>query len=259
MARPPSIARQLDRCDVCGKKTHKKNLVRTNMDFLAGEANNYLLYSSYNASGWTAVTASDQGTPSIGPYADVARVVVSDDNTATESFGSQTWGGSGTLRSTDAIDASTWTSLVFAVDLGPYHRETSPETTFTLGLCDSDGSNKELQKTVVTSGSLRAWFTINIADLPVSKTSSALYFYVSATAVGKNWWVDRMQVEKNATRPGTFVPTSGTAVDRVDTPMMTVRKVCANCREPLFKKSERYGRVAEQRTDAPVSVDIQEV
>jgi len=261
MARPPSIARQLDRCDVCGRKIHKKNLVSTNVAFLAAEASNYALYSSYNSSFWTVDTSSDSGVISIGPYADRSRVSVDDSNTSTEILGSQTWEGAGTLRSSTGIDASAWTSLVFAADIGPYERETIPKTVFALGLCDSDGSNKEAQASFSLRGSIRAWFTINIADLPSGKDSSDLYFYINATpdTTGNQWWADRLQVEKDATKLGTFAPTSGTAVDRTDTASMTMRNVCANCREPLLSKSERYGRVAEQRTDEPITVDIQEI
>ena len=260
MAGPSAIARQLDRCDICGRKVHKKDLVRTNIDALAVGGSNYLIESSYGTS-WTIATASDAGAISSGPYADVMRVSIDDSNNTTEVFGSQTWSGSGVLRSNTAIDASTWTSLVFVADMGPYDRETSPEISFKIGLCDSDGSNKEQYGLWLVNSSTRAWFTFNIADTPVSKSSNALHFYISATAVGKKWWVDRMQVIKDAThiRDNAFIPTTGAAVDRVDTPIMLTRKVCDRHREELLSKSERYGRIAEQRSDEPIAVDIQEV
>jgi hypothetical protein len=129
-----------------------------------------------------------------------------------------------------------------------------------VGLCDSDGSNKEEQATFTTSGSVRAWFTIDIADLPAGKDSSTLYFYITATPSGSNyWWADRLQVTKNATERETFAPTTGAAVDRTDTRMMTMRKVCENCREVLLSRSEQYGKTAEQRTDEPVEVYQQEI
>ena len=254
-----AIGRQLDRCDVCGVKIHKQDLVRTNMSFLGVAGSNYLLYSAYNATGWTVDTATDAGAISVGPYADRARVRISDDNTRTEVDGTQTWLGSGVLRSITGIDASAWDSLVFAADIGPYFRETSPETTFTLGLCDSDGTNKELLATYTTAGSIRAWYALDIADVPAGKDDSDLYFYISVTAVGKNWWADRLQVSKDIPRVGAFIPTSGSSVDRVDTPLMTVRKVCSNCREPLLSKTEQYSKIAEQRTEEPISLDIQEI
>ena len=39
-----AIARQLDRCDICGRKVHKKDLVRTNIDTLAVGGSNYLIH-----------------------------------------------------------------------------------------------------------------------------------------------------------------------------------------------------------------------
>lgn len=251
-----AIGRQLDRCDVCGAHVLRKDLVRTQVEFLAPEASNYLTYSSYSASGWSC-DASDAGAISIGPYAGEARVVIDDSNTSTESFGSQTWDGSGTLRSTSAVDASSWTSLVFAVDAGPYHQETSPEMTFTIGLCDSDGSNTEQQASFTTPGQIRAWFTLNISAIPAGKSASGLYFYISTTSSNK-WFADRMQVAKNATAMAQFAPTLGSAVDRTDTPSMTMRKVCKRCREPLLSKKDRYGRHSEIRTERPIAVDIQE-
>ena len=250
-----ATARQLDRCDVCGIKIHKHDLVRTNMAFLASAGNNYIQQSSY-ASGWLC-DASDAGTISSGSYADRMRIVVSDDNTRTESFGVQTWDGAGTFYGLGA-DISSWTSFVFAADVGPYDRETSPEMTFTLGLIDSDGNNPVVYRTVITAGSTRAWFTLNIADLPAGKTAAALYPYVATTSTNK-WWVDRLQLEKDVVKLGTFVPTLGSSVDRIDTRMMTVRKVCPDCREPLLSKTERHGKLAEQRTEEPIALDIQEI
>ena len=250
-----AIGRQLDRCDVCGVKIHKQDLVRTNMDFLAAAGNNYIQQSSY-ASGWLC-DASDAGTISSGPYADRMRVVISDDNTSTESFGVQTWDGAGTFYGLGA-DVSSWTRFVFSADVGPYDRETSPETTFTIGLIDTDGLNKEVQRTITTSGALRVWFTMDVADIPAGKSASNLRPYI-ATATTNKWWVDRLQLEKDVSRYGAFIPTTGSSVDRTDTAMMTVRKVCPDCREPLLSKTEQYSKIAEQRTDEPIALDIQEV
>jgi len=255
-----AIGYQLDRCDVCGKKVHRRDLVRTQVEFLAAEGSNYLNYSSYNVSGWTIRTAADAGVISIGPYADRARVRVADDNTLTEILGSQTMTGTGALTTDQGIDASSWTSLVFAVDVGPYHRSTSPELTVVLSLCDSDGSsNLETLATFTTKGDMRAWGTIDIADMPASKSSSELYFRVDVTpATGEKWWVDRMQVAKDMVKLGTFVPTSGASVDRIDTTMMTMRKVCTNCRERILSKTEQRGKIAEIRTEQPVDIMNQE-
>ena len=252
---------QMDRCQVCGQRTRKIDLVRTNVDFLAADGSNYFLQSSYASSFWTVDTAVDAGLISMGPFADESRVVIGDDNTTTESFGSQTWTGSGVFRSIVAVDASAAISLVFAADIGPYQQESVPSTAFTFGLCDSDGSNKEQLSSWTVTGNQRAWYTMDIADVPAGKSSAALYFYVSVVAVGKKWWIDRIQLIKDAVsiKSEAFVPTAGSAVDRVDTPMMTVRKVCRECFEKPRLRSEQYNREAEQRTEDPVAVDIQEV
>lgn len=261
MSKPPAIAMQLDRCDVCGKKIHKRNLVRTNVEFLAAGGSNYFDYSSYDSTFWTIDTATEAvaTVASIGPYADRARVSIAEDNTRTEILGSKTLTDSGTVRTSSSVDVSSWTSMVFVLDIGVRERETTQTATIAIGTCDSDGSNKVQAASYSITGSMRAWAVIYPADIT---DSSAAYFYVTATVdTDISWWLDRMQLIKNATNPmgEAFIPTSGATVDRVDTPMMTVRKVCPDCREPILSKSERFGKIAERRTDEPISVDIQEV
>jgi hypothetical protein len=251
------LPHQLDRCDICGKKTHKIDLVRTNVDFLAAGGYNDVQQSSADA-GFTC-SATPAGNISYGNYCDRARVSVGDDNTTSIVHGIRTWDGAGVLR-TNGVIAGSWTSLVFAADVGPYEQETSPEMTFDVGLIDSDGSNKELVRSFTISAGMRIWFTINIADLPASKSSGNFACYIE-TASSNKWWADRLQIIKNATslHGQAYVPTSGSTIDRIDTPMMTVRKVCKSCFEKPWKRSEQYNRSAEQRTEDPVAVDIQEV
>ena len=255
-----AIGRQLDRCDVCGKKVHKVDLVRTQVAFLAPAGSNYLTYSSYNASGWTADTMSASTSTSIGVYADRSRVRTTDDNTSTGILGPTTWDGAGTLRSSSAIVASSWTSLVFAADVGPYERETDPSMTFLAGLCDSAGANKSQQLSVTTKGATRLWFTVDIADVPATLAAATLYFYITTSSTNE-WWADRLQVIKDATclQGQAFIPTFGASVDRVDTASMTMKKVCGSCREPLLSKTNSRNRRPEKRSEEPVTTVIQEI
>ena len=48
--RPEAKALQLDRCEVCGNKTHRSNLVRTQVEFLRVKSENYFTYSYYDGS-----------------------------------------------------------------------------------------------------------------------------------------------------------------------------------------------------------------
>ena len=248
-----AIGRQLDRCSVCGKKVHKRDLVLTQVDFMSPSGSNYINYSSYSASGWTTSGLTDKGVISIGPYADRARVVISDDNTRTESFGSQTWSGDGHLYTSDSLDVSSWTSLVFAADVGPYHRSTSRGLTVILQSCQSDGTVDDTIATWTIDSDTRVWGTINVADM--TGTTSAAYFRIDATPdTGQYWWVDRVQVIKDVSKLGTFIPTSGSSVDQAGARSMTMQKVCSHCYEPLLSRTEQFNRRAEQRTDDPVSV-----
>ena len=88
-----------------------------------------------------------------------------------------------------------------------------------------------------------------------------MYFYISVTNAGE-WWVDGLQLEVDTDdgKPETFVSASGAAVSN-QTPqaMITVRKVCPRCFEPLLSKSERYRRVNEKPVADPVPAEIQEI
>jgi hypothetical protein len=259
VSKPPVIGRQLDRCDICGKKVHKINLVRTNVEFLAPEATNYIS-SSETSSGWLTDGLANAGSISIGPYVDEARLSVGDDNTVTLINGVQTWDGAGSLLSGGAIvNDGVWDTIVFSADIGPYERETEPEINISIGLCDSDGSNKVEFASYKRSSGARMWFAATRAEVvSAGKNPNTVYFYITNSNANK-WWASRIQVERDATRPGAYAAVTTAGIDRIDTPMMTMRKVCKSCYEPLLSKTNQYNRESEQRTDEPISVWIQEV
>lgn len=268
-----SLPHQLDRCDICGRKTHKIDLVRTNVDFLAAAGSNYFDYSSYNSSFWTVSNGTDSGVVAVGPFADRARIRVSDDNTSTEILGSQTWtvgAGIGAYSGffqmvSSAVDISSWTSFTVSFDFGYYQQDQTSQRVMVYAYIkdaseNSSGVIKRFQG-VYPSG--RYWWYSKISDIDSDvDLSTAKFYLVFATYTGEEKiWVDRMQLEKNpdTSRMGAFVPTSGASVDRIDTRSMTVRKVCDDCFESPWKRSEQYNRQAEQRVEEPVAVQIQGV
>ena len=272
MSKVQAIARVKDSCDVCGRDVHRKDLVRTQVRFLNAHGSNYFLTSSYNSSYWNC-NATDKGNLACGPT-DGGRVKVSFDNTVTEALGAQTWSGTGkVMRSTSAVDASTWTTFVVSAEVGPWftwsagdsefdggHEAQTAELSITMGLCDSDGNNKTSERTWTgLRTQQRVWCSVTVADIASPLSSSAVYVYWTVTVTGSGYWyIDSMQIEKNATSPGTFKPTAGAAVDITDTKSMAVRKVCPNCWEPLLKESEQYGK---PRTEVEPSIpsEMQEV
>ena len=264
-----AIGRQLDRCDICGKKVHKKDLVLTNVDFMSPSGSNYFPYSSINAGGWTIGTGTDAGVISTGPYCDRARISISDDNTATEILGSQTitagagYGDySGYISvNTDALDISAFTSFTMSFDFGFYQQETdvAPVTVFVY-ITNGDGSGTTLIRRIIRfKESGRFWCTANTADL-TSTTLNSVKFYIGIGTYtgGEQMWIDRIQLEKDVSKMGTFIPTSGSSVDQVGTRSMTMQKVCGHCYEPLLSRTEQFNRRAEQRVDEPVTVWNQE-
>ena len=265
MSRPPAIARQLDRCDVCGKKIHRKDLVRTQMRYVKFEGTNYLLYSSYNSSFWSC-DASDVSTIGMGPHGDESRVQIALDNTVSQISGSQSWSGTGTFRSTTATDLSSLTTFTFSCELGPLYSYSSnvgsiAELTVAMGICDEDGNNKDLQRTWSGLRSqTKCWYNMDVADIASPLSSSTVYFYITVTVSGTNYWfVDDLTVEGGKTAPTTFLKAAGAAISNsADAKSMAVVKACKNCREPLLRESEQFGRPHEEY-EAPISSDPQEV
>lgn len=262
--KPEANGWQLDRCEVCGDKMHRRNLVRTQVEFLRPKSENYFSYSSYDGTYWVVDDAVDAGLISFGTQLDETRLALADDNTFSVVGGIQTWTGNGTIR-TETLSPNLDTSgdVVFSLEFGPNYRNTSPSSTVVLGVCNSDGSVKQAVKTYTdVSGSSRLWFSEDAGTLIGYGLGSGnqFYFYAQVTNAG-NWWIDRLQLEKNPPNsvPGPFEKTSGTLVsNQSDTQMVTSRKVCADCFENVLKKSEQYGKTSEPPSDGPVDTHAQE-
>lgn len=259
MSHPPAIARVLDRCDVCGQKIHRQELVRTPVRYLRPAAQNLLPYSSYSASGW-ACDATDKSTLQIGTRADKTRFKVGYGTDVTILNGVQTWQGDGTYRTITSIDLSSATKATVSAVVEPYYKSQEPLLQVTMGLCDSDGANKTSERSWVTSSGTRMWYTVTVADIATPLDASAVYIYFDVTPETDQYWaIEDAQVELDATgdRPGEFVKTSGAAVTTaVDTETMTMRKVCPRCYEPLMEKSEQFGR-PRREVEPPIPDDMQ--
>jgi len=262
--RPKPYGGQLDRCQVCGDKYHRENLVRTPVEFLQGEGSNLFTNSTYNGIYWVVDTSSDEGEISYGVHKDEARTSVSDDNVVSVVNGVQTWEGSGTLRSTSpssTLDPGSYAT--FSLWIGPYERNTSPSMSIDLGITNSDGSSGQKIRTWNINGDKRIWFTEAVATLSAAGLGDAgeFYFYADVTNDGK-WWADKMQLEQTTSsdaKPGTFVTSSGAATTyATDTAMVTNRKVCRRCFETVWKKSQEIGRTNESPVAPPVRPFSQE-
>ena len=259
------LARQLDRCDVCGKKIHRHRLVRTNMRFLQPAGSNYFAYSSYSSS-YHSCSASDVSTITIGPHADKSRTRVDTDNTVSYVDGTQTWSGSGTFRTTTSVDVSSLTNFTVSAAIGQQlswssNVASASDLTVAMGLCDGDGNNKALQRTFTGVNAMqRLWFTMAVADIESPLSSSGIYVYFTVTIDGTDYWfIDDISLEGDKTSPDQFITTSGTAkTSQTATKKMTMVKVCSSCREPLLLESEQFGRPFEEE-EPPIGVDFQEI
>ena len=79
--RPSSdnIARQLDRCDLCGKKVLKKDLVITNFRYNRPAGSNYFIHSRYHTDLWSLTNLTATGSyDGLGPQDHGNRVRVGD-------------------------------------------------------------------------------------------------------------------------------------------------------------------------------------
>ena len=255
--KPSAIGEQLDRCDVCGVKTHRRNLVRTQVEWLYPQHENYFTYSRYDGTFWVVDTASDSSTISYGNRCDRARTTLSAANVISYVDGVQTWEGDGTFRC--ASDTRNWAStnnVLFSFQIGPHEQNTSPEMTVVIGDCDSSGNNKTALKTFVISGCTRLWYTW----LGAAADAGEGCYYVSVTNDGE-WWIDELQLETDPVRttPGNYVETSGTvAGSTAEASSIASRKVCPSCFEHVLKKSTKFGRQHETPVDGPVDSHTQE-
>ena len=283
---PPANGMQLDRCDVCGDKMPRRQLVRTQVEFLRPISENFFTYSSYDGTYWVVDDAVDAGSISYGNRCDNARIRINSDNTTSYVNGVQTWTGNGTMRTTTASPTFSSTGIVmFSAHVGPNERNTSPEMTVSVGITNNDGSSKQEIKSFTISGTTRVWFAEDSQTLTaygLGDNDNAHFFYIQVTNAG-DWWIDEMQLEGGTNTldggprtsptvavwdeqyagkvlPGAFRRTSGAlAVNTTDEQLMTSRKVCQNCLEPILSKSERFGRTDEAQVDEPVDVLNQEI
>jgi len=257
--KPPAVAGQLDRCDVCGNKMDRRNLVRTQVEWLYPAHENYLAHSRYDGTFWVMDSASDAGTISYGNRCDRARTTLSADNVISYVNGVQTWEGNGTLRCT-SVPVSNWVdtnNVIFSFQIGPHEQNTSPEMTVVTGDCGPTiGEKKTPKKTFTISGCTRLWFTLTGAQADAGIGC----YYITVTNAGK-WWIDELQLETDPIRttPGVYVETSGTAIGATaEASAISSRKVCPDCFETVLKKSTKYGRQHNSPVDDPVDNYAQE-
>ena len=257
--KPPALGLQLDRCDVCGDKTHRGRLVRTQVEFLELAANNYIIQSSYDGSHWDTTDTADLGAISVGANADWQRLTLDSDNDLSELRGAETFSTGKRIYTTVASDDLTsWDSMVFSAEVGPYHRSTTPDLTVTLMVNTIASPPIEVRVWTINTQT-RVWWTATPAEVAVLGADPADCGFTISVA-GGHWWADRMQLDKDATVPGQYVKTSGSTVSNTtDQTLMTQRQVCPNCVERVLSKSERFGRTDESPIDGPVETWAQEI
>jgi hypothetical protein len=229
---------------------------------LAGQ--NWIPYSSYNSTWWTASVADTQGTISMGTREEY-RTRVNDDNTVTELNGVQTWEGTDLFVS-GTFDMSTWTSFCFSVSFGAYQQCAGPIKNVAV-VKDGTTSWQIYSNTITVPGSKRLVFAKTIQQLrdaallvagTLDLTTIVFHMvtdYVGTTADSMFYWWDDAQLEKDVTTPGVFLPTSGAAVSvATDTAIKSVMKVCKSCRYKFF---HTYRGVIQREVQMPLDTDIE--
>ena len=268
--KPVAIGYQLDRCDVCGDKYHRRDLVRTQVEFLDMKAENYVTSPSYDSSYWSIDDTTNATSTTIASYGnrcDNVRLSLDDDSNLTYINGVTTFSGSGTIRMTDAVGAfSDSSDLTFSVQVGPHEQNTSPSMVVVLGITNSDGSSKQALRTWNINTMTRVWVNEEVTTLNgYGLGSNSFRFYIQVTNSGY-WWFDEAQLEANtnslpqaAGMPENFVRAHGSLVsNQSESSLVTSRKVCPNCRETVLRKSTKYGVQDEPPVDDPVETWNQE-
>jgi hypothetical protein len=241
---------QIDKCDECGAEVARRSLVRKIRAYGYGAGANLLPYSYYDSSFWTVDTAVDADKVSMGTFADEFRPKFSDTGastwTVTEAGGSQTWTGSGTLRSNTAVDISGYTDVFFAVDIGAKQGQDVQSLVVEIGFTDATGSTTwpvtTPKATWTVAGAQRVWFSTPTASL-VGPTLTAAYVYADVTISGatSKWWHE-WAVLCDAQAMPVFQPyTRGAAINRTSNGYSwSVNQYCPECaNEKILKPSQR--------------------
>lgn len=262
-----AIHRQLDRCDVCGKKIHRKDLVRTQVRYNRPEGNNYFPYSYYDGTFWVTDGRCSLHTENMGwgPDSEDFRAKIGSDNTVTEIKGAKTFllVSSPSVIYSGGVDISSFTSFVFGIYVGQYHANADPAIlTVTIGNCDAWGESQYPLRSVTTLSGRHIWVYAKIADLDPNVTPATAYFYAKVAATSSEdfyFWIDWMQLEKNAIRPGSFINTNGEALSyTTEAKRLTTAKVCNRCKEQLTRESQKRGRPRVE-TEIDIEMENQEV
>lgn len=243
-------------CDVGGHVVDYDSLRRQYTEWCEPIGSNYLLWSSYNSAFWSC-TAADAGRISMGPYGKFyASVSRSQPTTLTDTNGSQTWTGSGTLRSTVAVNGAAWTTFHFDAVVGPHQvPDADPTYSVSIGICDSVGTPITTEKTYSNQVGMRhVRFAKTIADVAAPST---LYFYMTVTvaSAAEKWFADMFRVEKNVTAATEYLETKGAAINHT-VPTLVSGYVIV-CPEHVMPVRDRWSkRIPPEEPTAPIPVDV---
>lgn len=243
---------QIVTCEECGIECHRRDAVRKlrPYGYIASlGTQNVLTYSSYNSDLWTCDSA-DAGRVSIGLYPEQYMPTWSG-TTGTEARGSQTWTGSGKLRTSTATNISSMTNVLFGIHVGAYHAQTTQTLTVVSGCCDASGNAiAGTSSTFTVNGARFCWWTQTLASLVAAGvTAASAYFYISVTISGatSKWWADGALLYDGTTKPIGRPQTRGSAKSKTGMGFdWTVPILCPDCaRERLLVERDRDPRVAE--------------
>ena len=215
--------------DSNGQRYKAREMIYAKRRWSMPMAENRLLYSSYNTAFWNS-DADNDGLITIGPYSDenyVGWIDVGGVETSVQN-GIQTWNSAeGTLRTTEATNCSTATTVLFSFEFLPHYDRSATTFSVVLGMCASDGSAKVPARTWSLVGGNRIW-----AKITTSEASAYFYFIVTpdvATPGGPgvvpSWAFINAQLEFDKDEPGQFVPTTGTAIVETTTERRGVGKI----------------------------------
>lgn len=219
-----------DFCQICKKPVYRNRLTWRRVQYLQSLQQNYLHYSEYNSSKWSASVTPEY--TAWGLYPDLRYPTYDSSYNVTWNQGLAAYDGTATVRTTSGVDVSAWTSLVFSAYVGHHQLNTTPELAITIGLCSEDGLTTQVLATFTSKNTHRIWATVTPAEITAISTS-AVCVYVTVTGTGL-WWFERAQLERDVVTPGRPVQTTGSQVEvTADRVVYEMAKVCPDCKETM--------------------------
>ena len=247
-------------CEMCKRLVPRATLVYRPVKYAMPKGMHNLLAQSKYTDGtfWTMSTpyppdipGTYDGPNSLGCHPDPRWTLFDADYNPTIRLGCPTFQGTLILFTDPGVlfDPAV-ESYCFAVMMGPWEQEHSPELTVEIGLWDGDDQTQvkapwhrkincitqvwHRWETAAPLGSvMRGGEPVTITDETFGGKVWSPYIKVVPTVETAKWWFEEAQLERNVLKPGPHLETDGVAIETFGGDLTGYAAVCPKCVEDI--------------------------